>query len=217
MKQFLKRTYNSLLKCIYYITTNNLIRILINEYKKIKTSTYNQWISFKFGTEIIGFRYPINYLKGCQYFKINKNTSFGKLVILTAWDHYNGIRYNPKVIIGDNCKFGDFLHLTSINSIQIGNHVLTGRWVTISDNGHGNTDYESFQIPPLERNLISKGPIIIEDNVWIGDKATILSGVKIGKGAVIAANTVVTKDVPAYSVVGGNPVRIIKQIKKNNE
>ena len=57
---------------------------------------------------------------------------------------------------------------------------------------------------------MSKGPITIGKNVWIGDKATILPGVTIGDGAVIAANAVVTKNVSAYNIVGGNPARIIK-------
>lgn len=61
-----------------------------------------------------------------------------------------------------------------------------------------------------ENEAISKGDIIVEDDVWIGSRAIILSGVKIGKGAVIAAGTIVTKDVPAYSVVGGIPARIIR-------
>lgn len=68
-----------------------------------------------------------------------------------------------------------------------------------------------FLPPPISRKLHSKGPIAIGDNVWIGDKATILSGVTIGDGAVVAANAVVTRDVPAYSVVAGNPARVVKQ------
>lgn len=63
------------------------------------------------------------------------------------------------------------------------------------------------------RPLFSKGIVIIEDNVWIGDKATILSGVKIGKGAIIGANAVISKDVPAYGVAVGNPAKVIKIIK----
>jgi virginiamycin A acetyltransferase len=61
---------------------------------------------------------------------------------------------------------------------------------------------------PLDAN--SKGPIIIEDEVWIGTNAIIISGVTIGKSAVIAAGAIVTKDVPPYAIVGGNPARIIK-------
>jgi acetyltransferase-like isoleucine patch superfamily enzyme len=63
---------------------------------------------------------------------------------------------------------------------------------------------------PIKRPIISKGPVIIGNNVWIGDKATILSDVKIGDGAIIAANAVVTKDVPAYSMAAGIPAQVIK-------
>jgi virginiamycin A acetyltransferase len=65
---------------------------------------------------------------------------------------------------------------------------------------------------PLEREVVSKGEVYIGNNVWIGDKVTILPGVHIGDGAVIGANAVVVKDVTPYSVVGGNPAKIIKKI-----
>ena len=64
----------------------------------------------------------------------------------------------------------------------------------------------------FEREVYSKGPVIIEKNVWIGDKVTILPGVTVGQGAVIAANSVVSKDVPAFSVVGGIPAKLLKNI-----
>jgi acetyltransferase-like isoleucine patch superfamily enzyme len=83
--------------------------------------------------------------------------------------------------------------------------------VTITDNIHGETDYATLQTPPFQRMVTSRGPVIIGDNVWVGDKATILPNVTIGNGAVIAANTVVTKDVPAYSIAVGNPARIIQR------
>ena len=68
-------------------------------------------------------------------------------------------------------------------------------------------------LPPVSRPLVSKGKVVIGENVWIGDKATILPGVSIGDGSVIGANAVVTKDVPPYSVVVGNPARIINKVK----
>ncbi|MST85779.1 hypothetical protein FYJ73_14080 [Prevotellaceae bacterium LKV-178-WT-2A] len=63
---------------------------------------------------------------------------------------------------------------------------------------------------PSKRDLYIKGPVVIEDNVWIGDKASIHSGVTIGKGTIVACNAVVTKDVPPYSVVAGVPAKVIK-------
>ena len=63
------------------------------------------------------------------------------------------------------------------------------------------------------RPMYSKGPVVIEDNVWIGEMVCILPNVRIGKGSIIGANAVVTKDVPANALVGGNPARVIKIIE----
>ena len=87
---------------------------------------------------------------------------------------------------------------------------MTGRWVTITDNGHGKTDFDNLKIQPDKRKLYTKGPVVIGNNVWMGDKVTILPGVTIGNGSVIAANSVVTKDIPSFSVAAGNPAKIIK-------
>ncbi len=147
---------------------------------------------------------------------IGDGTSFGDWIYLTAWDSYdcivNGINQrqtlNPELTIGKECGFGAFNHITCANKISIGDRCLTGKWVTITDNSHGETDKESLQVAPIKRPIYSKGPVIIGNDVWIGDKVTILPGVTIGDGAVIGANSVVTKDVPAYRVVAGNPAII---------
>ena len=97
--------------------------------------------------------------------------------------------------------------------VVIGDGVLTGRFVLITDNAHGNSSFEETEISPLDRQVYSKGAVVVEKNVWIGDKATVLPGVSIGEGAIIAANAVVTKDVPAYTVVAGCPAKAIKRIK----
>lgn len=154
-----------------------------------------------------------------QYITIGQKTGFGDWIYLTAWDSYDCIindkrttqRLNPELSIGEECHFGAFNHITCINKIQIGNRLLTGKWVTITDNSHGTTDIDTLYIDPIKRPLYSKGPVIIGNDVWIGDKATILPNVTIGNGAVIAANAVVTKDVPAYCIAAGNPAKIIKK------
>lgn len=143
---------------------------------------------------------------------IGENTIIGRSCILGTWKTYNGVDYNPSIIIGDNCNIGEYNHITACGNILIGNGVLTGRYVYISDNNHGDTEYSTLTIRPLERELSSKGEVIIGNNVWIGDKVAILSGVTIGEGAIIASNAVVTKDVPSYSIVGGVPAKLIKQV-----
>ena len=161
----------------------------------------------------------ISFLKGPQYISIGNHCFFEQFLYLTAWDFFHckeiNQHFSPTISIGSNYYFGAFNHITAINRIEIGDNLLTGKFVTITDNSHGETDFDTLQIEPINRPLHSKGPVIIGNNVWIGDKATILPNVTIGDGAVMAANAVVTKNVPAYAVAAGNPARIIKRNGKS--
>lgn len=119
----------------------------------------------------------------------------------------------PDLQIGNGVSLGEYTHITCATKVVVGDGVLTGRFVLISDNAHGASLASECDTPPIARALSSKGSVVIGRNVWIGDKATILPGATVGDGAIIAANAVVTKDVPAYTVAGGNPAKILKQIK----
>lgn len=172
------------------------------------------WVRTRFKSCPLSVHFrTIGMLNGMECITIGENSTFGKDVFLTAWPKLHELVFTPELIIGSNCNFGAYNHITCTNKLVIGDDCLTGKWVTITDNSHGNTDIETLHQHPLYRSIVSKGPVIIGNNVWIGDKATILPGVTIGDGAVIAANTVVTRDVPAYSVCVGNPGRVIKKEK----
>ena len=170
---------------------------------------------FKFLTRL-GFNNVWGYatcpivVNGDKYITIG-NSGIGRGTIISAIDHYGGEKYQPEITIGDGCHIGEFSHITACREVRIGNHVLTGRMIYISDNNHGDCTREEMETPPAQRKLTIKGPVIIEDNVWIGERAVILSGVTIGRGAIIAANAVVTQNVPAYAIVGGVPAKIIRQ------
>ncbi len=187
-------TYNIHTKIVYYL--NVMYSLWLKNYIG-KAGT-----SVRFGTGTV-FRSP-------QYISIGNNSCFSDHCIICAWDNYNGVNYSPHIEIGDNCSFGFCTHITCCNKITIGNGVLTGMYVIISDNSHGEISQEIMNCPPQKRPLVSKGEVVIGNNVWIGDKAAILAGVHIGDGVIIGANAVVTKDVPAYSVVGGVPAKILK-------
>lgn len=167
---------------------------------------------FAHSGERIGFE-NVKFLIGGEYISIGDDCCFGFDLYLTAWKIGED---DPLIVFGKNCSIGSWNHISASNQIIIGDGLLTGKWVTIVDNSHGETDFESLHTRPWLRPIVSKGPIIIGKNVWIGDKATILPNVTIGDGAVIAANSVVTKDVPAYCVVGGNPAKIIKTVCNND-
>jgi acetyltransferase-like isoleucine patch superfamily enzyme len=103
-----------------------------------------------------------------------------------------------------------------INKISIGNFCSIARNVTFQEYNHDFTRLTSYFVhrnlenKPMKEDVISKGDIIIEHDVWIGTHCVILSGVTIGTGAVVAANTVVTSNIPPYAIVAGSPAKIIK-------
>lgn len=85
--------------------------------------------------------------------------------------------------------------------------------IYISDHSHGNVSIEDLEHVPAMRPLYSKGPVIIEDNVWIGEGVCILPGVTIGENCIIGANSVVNKSFPKNSVIAGIPARLIKTLE----
>lgn len=150
---------------------------------------------------------------GQKHISIGDDTIIQRHAILGCWTHYQDHTFSPTITIGNHCNIGEYCHITAINRIVIGDGLLTGRFVLISDNSHGGLSREEAAIPPAARQLVSKGEVVIGRHVWIGDKATILAGVHIGDNAIVAANSVVTKDVPANSMVAGSPAQIIKTIE----
>lgn len=156
-------------------------------------------------------------LQGENYITIGSNVWIGEGCYLTAWSSYRGQHFSPEIIISDRVTIGPHAHITAINRITIGKGVLTGKYITITDNSHGKSEsIDDLMELPIERPLYSKGPVVIEDNVWIGDKVVVLPNVRIGKGSVIGANSVVTKDIPPYCVVAGNPAKIIKDLRNKD-
>lgn len=171
---------------------------------------YSGWISkqFKKVGKSPNMFYNID-LVGGKYISIGDNFTSGKRFRLNAYDRFKNNTYTPEIIFGNNININDDCHIGCIERIHIGNNVLIAGKVFISDHLHGNTDFQSLKIPPSLRNLTTKGGVFIEDDVWIGENVAILPGVRIGKGAVIGANSVVTKDISAYSVAVGAPARCI--------
>jgi acetyltransferase-like isoleucine patch superfamily enzyme len=109
-----------------------------------------------------------------------------------------------EVIIGDRVRIG--ISNVIIGPVQIGNDVILAQHVVLSGLNHG---YEDISLP-IHLQKVTTSRIIVEDEVWIGANSVITSGVTIGKHSVVAGGSVVTKDVPPYTIVAGNPARIIK-------
>lgn len=110
------------------------------------------------------------------------------------------------VVIGDNTRIG--IHCTVIGPVTIGSHVNLAQGITVTALNHNFND-PSLRI---DEQGVSTKAVVIGDDVWIGANAVILPGVTIGSHVVVAAGAVVTKDVPANTLVGGVPAKIIKQL-----
>jgi lipopolysaccharide O-acetyltransferase len=115
--------------------------------------------------------------------------------------------------IGNNVEMNDFVHISAFSRVAIGDDVLIASKVYISDLNHGNySEDEIYDIGiPHRLQEVHAKPIVIEENVWIGESACILGGVTIGKGSIIGAMSLVTKSIPPHSIAVGNPARVIKQ------
>lgn len=121
------------------------------------------------------------------------------------------VDYGRHIEIGNNFYANMDCIFLDVNKIIIGDNVMVGPRVSFFTAGHP-TD-AGVRIQDLEFGL----PIMVEDNVWIGGNSTILPGVTIGKNSIVAAGAVVTKSVPANSIVGGNPARVIREIGQEDQ
>ena len=184
--------------------------------KRIIDAIYSLWVQNFLGS--VGNKVQIN--RPCRLegggnsqISIGDRTVIDSFCILGCWKKYHDQNFFPSIIIGSDCRIGQYTQITACNRITIGSGLLTGRFVLISDNSHGGLSKEEALIPPNKRLLKTKGEIMIGNNVWIGDKATVLSGVSIGDNVIVAANSVVTKSVPSNCIIAGAPAKIVKILK----
>ena len=112
------------------------------------------------------------------------------------------------LVIGDRTQLGHGARID--HDVTLGSDVMMGPDVVIMSNSHA---FERLDIPMIAQGAAPRRPVVIGDDVWIGTRVVILPGVKVGRGAIIGAGSVVTKDVPEYAIVGGVPAKVLKYRK----
>lgn len=120
-------------------------------------------------------------------------------------EHGASFGRGDKIIIGDRSGIGINARLDG--PVRIGKDVMMGPEVMIYAHGHA---FDDVTTPMIEQGFSEAAEVVIEDDVWIGARAILLPGVRIGTGSVVGASAVVTKSVAPYSVVAGNPARVVK-------
>lgn len=155
-----------------------------------------------------------NTIKGIKGLRIGRSfRALDQLWLASIECDRAGNRYEPSLTIGSNVVCGYGVHIAATNCVRIGNDVLMGSRVIITDHNHGvyrGVLQSSPVEPPADRLLTSDAETIVEDNVWIGDGVAILPGSWIGRGSVIGANSVVNCRIPSGCIAVGNPARPIK-------
>lgn len=132
----------------------------------------------------------------------------GKLILEKCGKNVNierGAVFSSHVSLGNNSGIGINASLTG--SVVIGDNVMMGSDCTMYSRNHA---FDRTDVPMCKQGYLSEQTIVIGDDVWIGGHVIILPGVHVGKGVIIGAGAVVTKDVPDYAIVGGNPAKVIK-------
>lgn len=171
----------------------------------------NRMLAWKLGVRTIAVG-PRAHLRGLAFISMGDNFYGGEGLWLEAVSRYGGQNFHPKLKIGKNVSVSHWTHIACTNSVTIGDHVLIGSKVMITDHNHGYLGINATPptIPPAERPLDRDRFVTIEANVWLGDGVVVCPGVTIGEGSIVGANAVVTADVPPYTLVAGVPARPIR-------
>lgn len=188
-----------------------LIYTIINKIREYVNKFYRYYV---WNNPAMYFDYTAK-IKGIENIKFLGIAYADRHLWLQAVTEYKGQVFQPTIIFKGLFSASDFCHIGATHYIEIGNNVLFGSKVYVTDHGHGsysgNGCHSSPEESPFERKLDSDKEVIIGDNVWVGDNVTILPNVHIGSGCLIGSNSVVTKDIPANCIAVGIPAKIIKK------
>jgi lipopolysaccharide O-acetyltransferase len=157
---------------------------------------------------------------GLRHLSIGRNFRAGDCFWLEAVTDYEGIMYHPHIEIGHGVCISDFVHIAATNKVVIGDGVLVGSRVLITDHNHGEyvgTAQTSPDEAPSSRRLSSGRSVTIGRNVWLGDGVAVLAGASIGEGSVIGANSVVTGPIPPNCIAAGMPARPLRRYDRTDK
>ena len=179
---------------------NSLTYLYLRIHRRIWNILFRS--NFKsFGDSTIAFPWKI---RGAQFIEIGDNVN----ILSKIWLDANKIDDNsPQIVIGDRTRINRYSTISAVKEVRIGKDVIIGERSYLSDNTH---EYENIELPIRDQPIKFNNSVYIGDESWLGANVTIL-GAKVGKHCVIGVNSIVTKDIPDYSVAIGAPAKVIKK------
>ena len=159
---------------------------------------------------------PGSVVIGARYISFGSRVRAKSSLRLDAMPRGHDKTFKPLLTIEEGVAFSDGVHISSGEHVRVGSNTLMGSHIYISDYNYGTTDGSQPGLcrqAPVRREPDGGGPVIIGQNVWIGDNVIILGPANIGDGAIIGANSVVRGDIPAATMAAGTPAAIFKQFR----
>ena len=153
-------------------------------------------------------------IRGARHISIGTLRA-GNRIVMDAVEFYGSQSFSPKISIGYGVCFSDDVHIGCTNRVTLGDSVLLGSHVYITDHDHGiyagDEPHSAPESEPSKRPLTAAGTVVLEDNVHVGEYVTILKNVRIGSGSIIGAHSNVTRSIPPDTIAAGNPARALKR------
>ncbi len=172
----------------------------------------DRWVLERFAAQQEGChidpRAIIRVGEACEL-RLGKNVKIGAFSLISVESDASGSIAGPAVLeIGDHTYIGEFNNIRAAGRTTIGSRCLISQAVSLIGANHGTDLGKTMMEQPIRSD---RAGVVIHDDVWIGTHATILPGVTVGRGAIVAAGAVVVEDVAEYTIVGGVPARFLKR------
>ena len=174
--------------------------------KHLKFKTIHHIRAFKWRSKLGRLGKRVHLDKNIELMRFPKNIFIGDDVVVKEGARICSCNESATITIGDRTTVGYHTFIFASSNISIGNDCLIAPFVYLVDSNH-----QIKREPLINQQPNETAPITINDDVWIASNVTILKGVEIGKGAVIAANSVVNKSIPPYEIWGGSPAKKISE------
>jgi len=171
----------------------------------------NYLLSRKFGVHKIRMG-PRARLRGLSRIQMGEDFAAGESLWLEAITRYNDQEFSPAIVIGQHVRISHFVHITATHHVEIGDDVLMGSKVMITDHNHGqySREHTSPHVAPTLRPLDVDRSVFIGRKVWLSDGVVVTAGASIGEGSIIGANSVVQGNIPAFCIASGVPATVRK-------
>jgi acetyltransferase-like isoleucine patch superfamily enzyme len=196
------------------LTTMNFIE-LQNLYRDKKSAIYSFLVKSSFGGFGKGSRIRPPFISwDVRDVYIGSNCCIAENGWIQGIRDYAGAKFTPRLEIGDGTYIGRISHIIACLDMKIGRNVVMADGVYITDNFHG---FEDIKLPILQQGLRTPGPVVVEDEVWLGERVSVMPNVTIGRHSVVGSHSVVTKSIPPFCVAIGAPARVIKRWNPTTE